>query len=437
MELILLGLLSLTLIFYCVGDEGRIFLETLALGTWLYGRVGDAYRRNSKNTVTVNKRGFCGVARRLHLLDRNVVYVSIGCIILLSIMMGDQSPMWVVSATGFIIGVLGYGPSYYDGSEFNGKRAWPWLRTARGWRLLSRFFQHSVRAVSVINDRCYIESVQMQPNDTNGVPRRLYACRPHGIWSLYVFLNFMVIGDGISGGCGSGYKPKHHFDEEKMNTKDGKLQQRNGPKPNKKQKKSRTTDGAVLFFVGVHSLLLAIPIVREFMLWMGAIDVSWQAIVYQLTRTDAICHVAIIPEGVRGIGKPLAAATSHPHAVALLPSWHAKQWGFLHRLFHMELDVDIIPVICPTETSLCHIWTGEWSWISRMRAWTTNHRFIRYPFPTFFAGPWPQPSYITWHGPVFNRQTRESLNSFCTRYQKLEECLWKGWTDQCLPNRAN
>jgi hypothetical protein len=199
----------------------------------------------------------------------------------------------------------------------------------------------------------------MQPNDTNGVPRRLYACRPHGIWSLYVFLNFMVIGDGISGGCGSGYKPKHHFDEEKMNTKDGKLQQRNGPKPNKKQKKSRTTDGAVLFFVGVHSLLLAIPIVREFMLWMGAIDVSWQAIVYQLTRTDAICHVAIIPEGVRGIGKPLAAATSHPHAVALLPSWHAKQWGFLHRLFHMELDVDIIPVICPTETSLCHIWTGE------------------------------------------------------------------------------
>jgi hypothetical protein len=422
MELILLGLFIVALILYHVSYEDRIFLAAVAVGTWLHGHTKYSYIKNGNNGL----QGKIGKILNVALPPEWALpwWWGLGCcalvvlLKLLSPIMHESVRIWVTITWGLIIGVFGYGPSYYDKSEMTGNRAWLWLRTARGWKHMARFFQHSVRNVNVTNNICSFGDSQTVGAYRAGVPR-LYACRPHGIWSLYVFFNFMVIGDGISD------RIVVSFDKsEKKKPKDAKEKSRNV----KVRKSTRAADAKELIFVGVHSLLLAIPIVREFMLWMGAIDVSWQAISHQLTRTDAVCHVAIIPEGVRGIGKPIGDSTRPLHVPPSvhLPSWHSKQWGFLRRLFHMEIDIDIVPVICPREVSLCRIWTGEWSWITYVRKATANSK-LRYPFPTFFLGPLPQASYVTWHGPVFTKQARESLESFCTRYQHLEEVLWNNW----------
>lgn len=193
------------------------------------------------------------------------------------------------------------------------------------------------------------------------------------------------------------------------NLKQNDIEEEKEEKKKKKKEEKKPVRSSVVA-TGVHSLLLAIPLVRELLLWFGAVDVSWRTLAYQLYKRRR--NVAIIPEGVIGVGKAI-------------PGLQPRR-GFLRRVYDAG-DIDVVPVISPNERSLCLVWQGEWSWITTLRHWCVKCKYLRYPFPTFFLGPWPRKPLCVLVGPRHTKLFGESFLSYSNRYERLEKKLNEEW----------
>lgn len=161
--------------------------------------------------------------------------------------------MWLIGVVIFVtfIVTMAYARTYYDRSELKGGRAWPWLRRLRLWQWCRRCYRHKVVR--------YGEELPL------GVLRRpvLYICSPHGVNATSFFFTFLV-----------------------------------EPGPDE----AWPVSGAVL------NLLLGIPILREFLLAMGCVNVDRETLMRQLIKKKH--SVALIPEGC-GASPPPPHRQSH------------------------------------------------------------------------------------------------------------------------------
>jgi hypothetical protein len=389
----------------------------------------------------------------------SVLYTTVAILVPWVITMLLLSP-WqrdiTLVALGFIIGAFGYGATYYDQSEIKGTRQWKTLRRARIWRLVKQCFRYEIHhyphlvddsaaaaattASSRKSTKKKTAKAMNSDQHTGNSPRTtqktkeqdsdnpiLYACSPHAMCSLFAFLTFMVEeknddDEGPSGGYSKEGLNVKRKDDDGDNGRCapraagdiGKSTRRKPWRlryhPQQQRTYTKTRDSTVM--MGVHALLTTIPVVREFVLWMGGVDARWESLAYQIEHQYR--SVAVVPDGVLGMGKRLPGAR--------------QRRGFLRRVFDMtEIDVDIVPVICPNEESLCIVWDNEWSWITRVRQWCMDCPAIRYPFPTFFLGPWPHKPLIVLVGPRHCKRRGEGFKSYCKRYQQLELALWHRW----------
>lgn len=116
--------------------------------------------------------------------------------------------------------------------------------------------------------------------------------------------------------------------------------------------------------LAVHSWFFTIPIIRDLMLWIGCIEVTPEAIGESLARGRP---VGIIPGGVREQDND-----------------KQRPRGFLEWNYHCWRR-PVIPVWCPHELSLFHVWKP--ALLSSLREW--GMRTLRYPVGTLFWPRWP------------------------------------------------
>jgi hypothetical protein len=228
---------------------------------------------------------------------------------------------------GFLLGALVYGRYYNDGAEYHGHYASRKLRSSFIWPLLRRWFGHRIVFQNKSNSK--IQGGQ------------LYACYPHGMFALNVVLTFCA--------------------------------------PNVK------TNATI--YAGAHRIAFVLPVIREIFLLMGCISIDWKTIKHHIDQKHV---VVIIPEGVRGMGKPL-------------PGTKPRE-GFLKHSH--EASIPIVPVFGHNETKIYKYWENEWGWITAIRSWTMDH--WGYPCLTFFVGPWPWASITTYIGNVYKRQPSDA-----------------------------
>lgn len=150
--------------------------------------------------------------------------------------------------------------------------------------------------------------------------RAIYGCHPHGVLALATALTFFPL-----------------------------------ESPAQQQPAQRTA---------VHALLLSVPVVRDLLLWFGCIDASRDVLAAALARGE---RVVLVPGGIDEMG----AAFRDPD--------RARPRGFLRLAF--ELDVPVVPVVCPAEVDVCWTWRGEWPLVTALRRFTAG--VVRYPCPTF------------------------------------------------------
>lgn len=230
--------------------------------------------------------------------------------------------------------------SYYDGAEFTGVRYYPAVVENRAFRWLRRrWFKHEVIAVNIGDT--ITTAAESSPNITansvmNRSRPRLYCCYPHGHLAFHVIGSFMV-----------DQATTQHW-----------------PRPVR---------------VGVVNAWFNIPFLRDAALWFGAVNVRWHTLKQLMTTgTD----VAIIPDGVHGIGIPTG-ATGH------------KPYHFLKRCHTSPTPIEVVIVYTPGELGICRTWKTEWRWITRLRELSTF--WVGKPLFSFFLGPWPWVPMQTFH----------------------------------------
>jgi 1-acyl-sn-glycerol-3-phosphate acyltransferase len=151
----------------------------------------------------------------------------------------------------------------------------------------------------------------------------------------------------------------------------------------------------------VHRHVFAVPFLRDVALWLGAIDVSRSNIEKILTHNKSIyiasggCREMIIdPEN----------------------EIQKKHTGFLKIAY--EKKIPVFPVIHKGQDQVFRSYT--FPWMDRIR-----HRILDmtgYPFPTFFAGPFPQTLTSFVFDPHYPQQYATE-NAFIEDYfKKLSEC---------------
>jgi hypothetical protein len=163
-----------------------------------------------------------------------------------------------------------------------------------------------------------------------GSVQHVYACYPHGLFAVSPFLAF----------CAT----------------------------NERWDKKDVARPVIL----VHSLLLQIPILREFAYLMGCDSIDRDTFTRHLR--DAKRPLALVPGGVREM------ILNSQGNLAIEPPNHV---GFLDLVFEKGRDALLVPCWSPNENKLF------WSWdiFRPLRLWCT--RRFRYPFPTLFVGPLP------------------------------------------------
>lgn len=251
-----------------------------------------------------------------------VIYWALALLVLASI------PLAFVC--GFIVGLWIYGKPYWDGAEKTGDRYWPWFCSWRIWAWIRSRFHYSITPYFSPPQRN--EKEKEEEWDTSRIPT-LYVCYPHGVFALFVIGTFMVLPSPIT------------FLSKKRETR-----------------------------VGGHWLLTAIPLLRELALWAGVVDARWNVIEAQFRAGR---DVAIIPEGVWGMGTPMGTDPRQIHR------------HFLKRVYDSPTPIQIRIVYCPNEKLVCKCWSvqSEWKIIAAIRR--ACIAAVGYPFPTIFLGPWP------------------------------------------------
>lgn len=398
MELILIGAAIVGTLLSSLGRDGLQALFAFIIGAFVQGRVMSHSR--AECDPSLHKRRTLPA----YLLEQTAAH-GLVC-----------GAAFVVCATthrdwylfGAMLAGSAYGRTYYDKSDTTGVRAWPALRRARLWQWLRHLFQHRVLRVSFGGAEA-------------PAPARaaLYACHPHGIFGLFVVLSFMATTQDSDSDSEETLVVTLDDDvEAPAKTRLARLPTMKPrppptPEPPTNHPPKRTIEDAPRprpVAIGIHSLLLAIPLVRELALWMGAVDVHWDALRYQMEREHR--DVAVIPEGVLGMGKRLPSAR--------------ERLGFLKRAFDAG-DVDVVPVLCPNETDLCHVWAGEWEWVTNIREWSLQCKYLRYPFPTWFVGPVSRGPLVTLVGPRHTTRLGEDFITYRARYAIAVANLWRAW----------
>lgn len=228
-------------------------------------------------------------------------------------------------ALAFAVGIL-YGKLYWSVPLQS-----TWLRMFPLWSLYKQWVSFRV----VDYDGMRHESIAdyqkaAQGHAKTGPVQYVYACYPHGLFAVSPFLAFCAT-------CESWDK-------------------RDVPRP----------------VVLVHSLLLQIPILREFAYLMGCDSIDRASFAQQLK--DGTKPLALVPGGVREM------ILNSKGNAAVEPPNHV---GFLDLVFQKGRDAVLVPCWSPNENRL--FWT--WDILRPLRLWCT--RRFRYPFPTLFVGPLP------------------------------------------------
>jgi hypothetical protein len=202
---------------------------------------------------------------------------------------------------GFVLGTVYARYSYLNGAEKSGK----WLSKS-----VQRWSPFHLLAW-ICHYRLVVDDVEQSRNTPT-----LYACGPHGILALSAGLTFLT----------------------------GRV---------------RNTR------LAVHSILFAIPVIRELLLLHGAIDVSEASIIAALARNES---VAVVTGGVREMGLPVRPFQSSVSGIVRIA---------------YNYDIPLRHVVFVGEDELMWTWQGEWRWITGIRRWL--YGLIRYPFPTLFC----------------------------------------------------
>lgn len=269
----------------------------------------------------------------------------------------------------FVVAML-YGRfSYYDGSELTGDRYWPRFAELEVWKDVRRIFKHEIKSIYVFDEstndqrtRLVFES-DTQPT-LERVPR-LYACYPHGHLALHVMASFMA--DQARASCP-------------------------WPRP---------------VSVGVFWIIFWTPLLRDAALWMGTIDIRWRTMEQVLFQHNR--DVAIIPDGVYGMGTPIY-------------DQHYKPMRFLRRWYDSAEPIDLVIIYTPNEDAIYKTWRNEWRWVTAIRRCSGAGK----AFCSFFIGPWPwKPltTFTTLYQPMRKRDNEtysECEARFLDKLQKLK-----------------
>jgi hypothetical protein len=257
---------------------------------------------------------------------------------------------WSVGAlvVATFVATMLYARTYYDHSETTGARAWGWVRRWALWQACRRLYRHDIQ------DAGYAASGRA----SRGVPC-LFAATPHGVNSWSFFLTFMAQGPE-SVGLG---RP----------------------------------------VVAALSWLLAVPILREFLLAMGAVTVDASTLRHMLTVQRR--SVALIPNGTREIA---------PSRKVPPPN----RTGFLRLAYELNATakdgdagaVDVVYVYMENEDRVYTTWGNEW----RLRQWMLNTLGFTL---TPYIGPVPfRHPLVTHIGPRHVYQSGESYDAYKARW---------------------
>jgi len=222
----------------------------------------------------------------------------------------------------WIIG-LAYGKLYWDGSERDCRRFWPPIREWRGWRYAHRYFDLQVHV--------HEDAERLIYGNPESKGRILYAQYPHG------FAPFALIGTGLHGG----------------------------------DKRFEAISRNVRFAAATAAF--CVPILREFMLCIGCIDVS-RLVLYEYLKSHRDADIAISPGGMREMIRacPGRDDVYLPHV------------GFIDLAQHTGVDW-IIPMFVEGQSDvfLCA------PWFLRARDWILTHFCVVAPLLVF---PLPLPA---------------------------------------------
>jgi hypothetical protein len=154
----------------------------------------------------------------------------------------------------------------------------------------------------------------------------------------------------------------------------------------------------------MHKILFITPIVAQFMTWMGGRSATGDSIRTVLKASDGTAAV-LVPEGARG-----GLHKTHDKV---------KRTGFLKIAYETKARV----IICytPSEYSVFWAYAPQTGFLAKVRAWT--HSKIGFPFPIFWAGPFPQQRLTTYVSECASPDTQnETLEHYVERfYATLEK----------------
>ena len=234
---------------------------------------------------------------------------------------------------GFMAG-LWYSRYYYDGSERDGTRKWPWLQRwcASNWLVafMRRFWlRHTLRymdAEGVVHDG--VPDAYYERADTAGAS--IYAGHPHGLLAI---ASLLTVGIPKPGGGGTKCPMRWY-----------------AVRP------------------CVHRHIFATPLVRDMALWLGAVDVTRENMQQMLLRGRSI-YVA--PGGCREMILDTAQPIQTRHRGFLEIAF--REGCHVFPMLHRGQEVAFPSLTCAL--------------LDRMRASVLDA--WGYPFPTLWVGPLP------------------------------------------------
>lgn len=258
-----------------------------------------------------------------------VLWISIGTV------------LWPVS-------VLFYGSYYYDKGESDGR---------------ARYFRPAARKTFLGPTLQWLFRFRLETEGAQPIPPGpvIFACRPHGILSVSVWLTFLL----------EGYRPPPHR----------------------------------RVLLAVHSFWFTVPGVRELALLFGCIDVGYESIV------NALAHgfsVAVLPGGIREMGPPVVPLPEKPGIVKIAE----------------ELHVPIVPVFFAGEPGLFWLWHTEPQVIGECRACCIRCCRLPFPLLCFPRCCWHRPRLATVFGrALVAHSPLDGTEPLAVRLKKAEERL--------------
>jgi hypothetical protein len=242
--------------------------------------------------------------------------------------------------------------TYYDGSEFNGRRHWPRFCGTGYLRWLRRFF--GLRLVRTGEDATLPHENQKQT---------IYLFYPHGQLAFHMLGAVFVQPSLLS-------RPVNATQQRRLRH----------------------------VLTGVHPGWHNWPVIRDMTLWAGGINVRWSTLVSLLMQGY---DLALAPEGEHGM----------EHNQELKAKIPDKQHAILERLASQPPDLlarlQLRVVFCPNERAICRVWKSEPRWVTRIRGWLSQ-RFFGYPLVLFF-GPWPWKPLVALIGEPLDLLINESV----------------------------